>query len=131
MESKEYLNKNTVSYYESHSFENALTEEGEYIDVDYVEEYAKLYHKEKVSELNKDVETKSIPFEIKFAFNEDVDESKASVRLTSKGNISIEWHDCIDSVRNKLSINKEGLFKLEQMELVLASVKKHLLENIK
>ena len=48
MNSKEFLEENTVSYWESHQFENALTEDGEYIDIYDAIEYAKMYHEEQV-----------------------------------------------------------------------------------
>ena len=46
MKAEDFFKNKTVSYWDSHQFDNALTEEGEYMESDDVKEYAKLYHLE-------------------------------------------------------------------------------------
>ncbi len=48
IKAEDFLKNKTVSYWDSHQFDNALTEEGEYMDIDDVKEYAKLYHQEQI-----------------------------------------------------------------------------------
>ena len=48
MKAEDFFKNKTVSYWDSHQFDNALTEEGEYMEIDDVKEYAKLYHQEQI-----------------------------------------------------------------------------------
>lgn len=78
-----------------------------------------------------EIENKSIPFEMYFAYDPDVDESKAKVSISSKGNVILRWYDCSDSVSNKITVDEKGLKKLDNMEKSLSIIRKYLTENIK
>ncbi len=52
MTPEQFLEEKTLSYWESHQFENALHEEGEYLKIDDAIEYAEIYHKSKVENLS-------------------------------------------------------------------------------
>jgi hypothetical protein len=70
-----------------------------------------------------------IPAEICFS-HDDKDSSKALVELSSKGDVILKWHSCGDRVRNKLTIDQNGLDKLAKMEEALQLIKEYITKEI-
>lgn len=56
----------------------------------------------------------------------DCDASKCLVDVDKEGDIKMNWYDCLDKITNKITIDKKGLNKLNQMQKAIDHVREML-----